>query len=206
MPGLHWHLYVYVERIFNLLANFSKNLGNVNVVTGGRLIAELNTRSLTKALRVMKAFITQFDLTQSMNLPIAFCRSTIYKYQVNPLNNRKCALPGYSFSTNNTYADVDSCTNETQISLCNEGAKRISAVTPDQSNAKAHANQRMRKPCRSETTNSAKHTVIEMGMFFLSKPDVKAADVFPKGMAESVCVDFTCKGIALSYTPGRSAT
>jgi hypothetical protein len=25
MPGLHWHLYVYVKRIFNLLADFSKN-------------------------------------------------------------------------------------------------------------------------------------------------------------------------------------
>jgi hypothetical protein len=37
MPGLHWHLYVYVERIFNLLAGFSKNFGNINVVTGGRL-------------------------------------------------------------------------------------------------------------------------------------------------------------------------
>ncbi len=35
---------------------------------------------------------------------------------------------------------------------------------------------------------------MEMGMFFLSKPDVKAADILPKGMAESVCVDFTCKG------------
>ncbi len=33
-----------------------------------------------------------------------------------------------------------------------------------------------------------------MGMFFLSKPDMKASDVFPKGMAELVCVHFTCKG------------
>jgi hypothetical protein len=32
-----------------------------------------------------------------------------------------------------------------------------------------------------------------MGMFFLSRPDMKASDVFPKGMAELVCVDFTCK-------------
>ncbi len=106
----------------------------------------------------------------------------------------KCALPGYSFSTNNTYADIASCTNETQISLCNEGAKRDSAVTPDQNNAKAHANQRMKKPRRSATTNSTKRNVMEKGMFFLSKPDVKATDVFPKGMAESMCVDFTCKG------------
>jgi hypothetical protein len=78
MPGLHWHLYVYVERIFNLLADFSKNFGNVNVVTGGRPISELDTRSLTKALRVMKAFITQVDLAQSTNLPIVVCRSNIY--------------------------------------------------------------------------------------------------------------------------------
>ena len=31
-------------------------------------------------------------------------------------------------------------------------------------------------------------------MFFFSKPDMKASEVFPKGMAELVCVDFTCKG------------
>ena len=31
-------------------------------------------------------------------------------------------------------------------------------------------------------------------MIFLSKPDMTASDVFPKGMAELVCVDFTCKG------------
>jgi hypothetical protein len=35
MPGLHWHLLVYVKRIFNLLADFLKNFGNVNVVTKG---------------------------------------------------------------------------------------------------------------------------------------------------------------------------
>jgi hypothetical protein len=168
--------------------------GNVNVVTGGHPIAELDTRSLTKALRVMKAFITQFDLAQSMNSPIAFCRSTIYKYQVNPLNNTKCALPGYSFSLDNTNADIASCTNETQISHRNEGAKHDSAVTPDHSNAKAHVNQRMKKPRHSATTDSATRNLMEMGMFFLSKPNVKAADVFPQGMAESVCVNFTCKG------------
>ncbi len=92
MPGLHWNLYVYVERIFNLLAGFSKNFGSVNIVTGGHLISELDTRSLTKALRVMKAFITQVDLAQSLNLPIVICRSNIYKYEVNPVNNTKCPL------------------------------------------------------------------------------------------------------------------
>ncbi len=77
MPGLHWHLYVYVERIFNLLADFSKNFDNVIVVTGGRPISKLDTTSLTKALRVMKAFITQVDLAQSTNPPIVICRRNI---------------------------------------------------------------------------------------------------------------------------------
>jgi hypothetical protein len=193
MPGLYWHLYVYVKRIFNLLADFSKNFGNINVVTGGRLISELNTRSLTKALRVMKAFITQVDLGQSTNLPIVVCRSNIYKYEVNPVNNTECTLSSYSSRANNTKADGASCTTKTQNSCCNEAAKRDSAVTPDD-NAKTPANQCLKKPRCSVATNSTKCNIMEMGMFFLSKPDMKASDVFPKGMAESVCVDFTCKG------------
>jgi hypothetical protein len=31
-------------------------------------------------------------------------------------------------------------------------------------------------------------------MFILHKPNMKAADVFPKDMPELVCVNFTCKG------------
>jgi hypothetical protein len=35
-----------------------------------------------------------------------------------------------------------------------------------------------------------------MGMFFLGRPDMKASDVFPKGMAELVCVDCTRENCA----------
>ncbi len=139
MPGLHWHLYVYVKRIFNLLADFLKNFCNINIVTGGCPISELDTRSLTKALRVMNAFITQVDLAQSTNLPIVICRSNIYKYKVNPVKNTKCALSGYSSRADNTKADGTSCTTETQNSCRNEAAKRNSAVTPDD-NAKTPVN------------------------------------------------------------------
>ncbi len=62
MPGLHWHLYIFLERIFNLLADFSKNFTNINVMTMGRPISELDSSSLTKALTVMKAFINQVEL------------------------------------------------------------------------------------------------------------------------------------------------
>jgi hypothetical protein len=56
MPGLHRHLYVYVERVFNLLANFLKNFGNVNIVTGGGPIPKLDTRPLTKSIEGHEGF------------------------------------------------------------------------------------------------------------------------------------------------------
>jgi len=31
-------------------------------------------------------------------------------------------------------------------------------------------------------------------MFFLNKPNMKASNIFPNGMTQSVCVDFACKG------------
>ncbi len=66
-------------------------------------------------------------------------------------------------------------------------------MTPD-GNAKKPANQHLKKPCCSVAADSTKHNVMEMGMFFLSRPAMKASDVFPKGMAECVCANFTCKG------------
>ena len=55
-------VFFFLERIFKLLADFSKNFTNINVVTMGRPISELDTSSLTKALTVMKAFINQVEL------------------------------------------------------------------------------------------------------------------------------------------------
>jgi hypothetical protein len=65
-------------------------------------------------------------------------------------------------------------------------------MTPDD-NAKKRANQRLKKPCPSVAADSTKRNAMEMGMFFLSRPDMKASYLLPKGMAEPVCVDFTSK-------------
>jgi hypothetical protein len=122
----------------------------------------------------MKAFITQVDLAQSTNLPIVVCRSNIYEYEINPVNNTKCALSGYSSRANNAKSNGASPTTETQNSHCNEAAKRDSAMTPDD-NAKKPANQRLKKPCHSVAADSTKCNVMETGMFFLSRPDMKAS-------------------------------
>jgi len=116
MPGLHWHLYIFLERIFNLLTDFSKNFTNINIVTMGRPISELDTSSLTKALTVMKAFLTQVDLAQSTITPVVFCRGSIYKYKVNPANNMKVCPPSFDY-------EGASCAN-TQNSCRTEAPKR----------------------------------------------------------------------------------
>jgi hypothetical protein len=188
MPGFHLHLYIFLERIFNLLADFSKNFTNINIVTMGRPISELDTSSLTKALTVMKAFITQVELAQSTNSPVVVCRNSFYKYEVNPVNNMKVCPPGY---------DYEGATRaNTQLPRRIEAPKRDSIATPsdDGENGKALvANQRLKKPRRS-VADAPKRNVSDMGMFFLVKTEMKASDVFPKDMAELVCVDFTCKG------------
>jgi len=202
MQGLHWHLYIYLERIFNLLADFAKNFNNVNVITGKRPLDDLDTRPLTKALKVLKAFIDQVDLAQSTNSPIIYSRSSFLKFQISPLNSMRCDLPGYTFSPSNTSmpGNASRSTNETQnarrVNSNNDGAKRDSAATPpNNGNSRDQARQRTKKPRRSAISDSAnKRNVKEMGMFFLHKPDMKATDVFPINMVEKVCVDFSCKG------------
>jgi hypothetical protein len=105
MPNLYWHLYVFLKRIFNKLAGFAKDFGNVNVISKERPITDLNTRFLTTALRIMREFIDQIDLAQSTNLPITVCRDKIYKYKLNPFNNTKGGTEVAMRFMGNTKAD-----------------------------------------------------------------------------------------------------
>ncbi len=34
MPSLHWHIYSFLEHIFNLFAKFVMDFGNINIMTG----------------------------------------------------------------------------------------------------------------------------------------------------------------------------
>jgi hypothetical protein len=56
MPSLHWHVYSFLEQIFNLFAKFATDFGTLNVMAGSRPLAELNTKLLVEALMVLKAF------------------------------------------------------------------------------------------------------------------------------------------------------
>ncbi len=108
-------MYVFLERIFNKLAGFAKDFGNVNVISKEHPITDLDTRFLTRALRIMRAFIDQIDLAQSTNSPITICRDKIFKYELNPFNNTKGGAEAAMRFMDNTRAE-DASSNETQQS------------------------------------------------------------------------------------------
>jgi hypothetical protein len=55
--------------------------------------------------------------------------------------------------------------------------------------------QHQKKPRRNGATDPTKqHPVIDMGMFFLTKNNIKAIDIFPKDLPTKICADFTRKG------------
>jgi hypothetical protein len=186
MPTLHWHVYSFLKRIFNLFAKFAMEIGNINVMTRSRLLAELNTKPLVKALMVLKAFEDQLALTQSTNSPIPIFATTVSKF-----SNRS---PGTN-SNVGTPAPVPvsaSALPENTQNQCRNAERDPS--TPEES-TKVAATQRQKKPCRNGATNPAKqHSVTDMGMFFLAKHDIRATDIFPKDLLTKICANFTCKG------------
>jgi hypothetical protein len=62
---------------------------------------------------------------------------------------------------------------------------------------KATATQRQKNPrcnCAIDSTNAKQSPVMDMGMFILTKHDIRATDIFPKDLPTKICADFTCKG------------
>ena len=103
MPSLHWHIYSFLERIFNHLAKFATDFGNIKVMTGIRPLTELNTKPLTKALTVLKAFEDQLTLAQSTNTPITILAATVSKFSTrtpstNPILITQASVPVSAFA------------------------------------------------------------------------------------------------------------
>ncbi len=186
MQSLHWHVYSFLEQIFNLFAKFATDFGNANVMTGLLPLAELNTKPLVKALTVIKAFKGQLTLVQSRNSSIPILAATVSK-----CSNRS---PGTN-SNVGTPAPLPvsaSALPENTKNQRRDGKRDPS--TPDKS-TKVAATQRQQKPRSNAATNPAKQRpVTDMGMFFLAKYDIRATDIFPKDLTTKICADFTCKG------------
>jgi hypothetical protein len=175
MPSLHWHVYSFLERIFDLFTKFTMDFGNVNVMTRLRSLAELNTKPLINALIVLKASKDQLTLVQSTNSPIPILAATVSKFSTRSLNtNSNVGTPAPA------PVSASALPENTQNQCRNV---KHDPSTPEES-TKVAAIQCQKKPRRNGATNLAKqHHVTDMGMFFLTKHDIKATDVFPQGPA-----------------------
>jgi hypothetical protein len=86
MPLLHWHCYSFLERVFNHIANFTNNFGNVHVASENQPILELNIQPLICAITTMRAFEDNIILHHSLGMPIVTMASFIEAYTLNPWN------------------------------------------------------------------------------------------------------------------------
>ncbi len=155
-------------------------------MTGSRPLAELNTKPLVKALTVLKAFEDQLTLAQSRNSPIPILATTVSKF-----SNRSLGTNSNVSTPASVPVSASALPENTQNQR--RDAKRDPS-TPNEI-TKAAANQCQKKPCRNGATNPAKQRlVMDMGMFFLAKHDIRATDIFPKDLPNKICANFTCKG------------
>ena len=53
MPHLHFHFYLFIDRIWALLATGATNFSNINVVSGNRPMGDLNLTHHAKAIKVL---------------------------------------------------------------------------------------------------------------------------------------------------------
>jgi hypothetical protein len=169
------------------------DFGNVNVMSGSRLLTELNTNPLTKALTVLKAFKDQLTLAQSTNSPITILAATFSKFSTRTPGTNPILLTPASVPISAS-ALPENTQNQRRNVKCDPS-------TPDKG-AKAAAIQRQKKPRRNGATNPTKQCpVTDMGMFFLTRNNTKAIDIFPKDLFTKICANFTCKGRNCSREP-----
>ena len=80
MPHLHFHFYLFIDRIWALLSQGETEFSSINVVTGNHLNGDLNLYHHLKAIQVLKAIIDQVSLAQSQGTLIQVQASNIRKY------------------------------------------------------------------------------------------------------------------------------
>ena len=79
MPHLHFHFYLFIDRIWALLSGGATEFNNINAVTGNCPIRDLNLAHHLKAIQVLRALINQVSLAQYQGAPILVQASNIRK-------------------------------------------------------------------------------------------------------------------------------
>jgi hypothetical protein len=150
--------------------------GNVNAVTEAHLQDDLNIKPLQKAVKVMRVLINQLNLAQSNNSPFPNMSSMVARNSTSTWSN---SLPSVPVS--------NTPTPEISVKPCREKCNPVSA----DKKAKAAANQCQKEPCCSSANKSTKNNVSDMEMFYLHRPDMKAATFFQRiSLTEYVLISY----------------
>jgi hypothetical protein len=135
MPHLHFHIFSFIDRIWDLLATGATKFSNINVVSGNRPIGDLNLTHHRKAIRVLWALVNQITLHQSQGTPIMVQASVTTKYcpmLASSAHLPKPATPGANTSNSANHRDSkrNSATRmeETEKNTNKESNKKVWVV------------------------------------------------------------------------------
>ena len=99
-------------------------------------------------------------------------------------------IPGLTVGTNSTTKSDQSTCRDT----------KSKPATPN-SNDSGNRHNQNKKSRREADGDQPKFDGKAMGMFYLRSPESRTTDVFPRDLAQKVCVDFTCKGRECTREP-----
>jgi hypothetical protein len=197
MSNLHWHCYSFLEKIFNHMADFATDFGNVNVVSKGRPISDLNIQPIIRAARTMKAFEDNLTLHQSLDTSITILPSSIKVYTQSPWNKTTTChnLANYASPRDNKHTGQDNYSR----GACSDSASRTNAgdkrnPTTPKGEAKPSQTQHQKKQRHTVANDTPKRQNMDMEMFWLQNPRIMITVVFPANLPEKVCVNFCFRG------------
>jgi hypothetical protein len=193
-PFLHWHCYSFLERVFNHIANFATDFGNLNITSENQPILELNIQPLIHAITTMRAFKNNIILHHFLGMPIVTMASSIEAYTLNPWNKtNSCdkACPGAPYQP--SIPGPKPVTSNDDKVPCTSAGDKHNTPTP-KSGLKPSPIQRQKKQCWIVNNDTVKRAQSDIGMFWLSNPKMKMNKIFPCDLRERDCIQFCCRG------------
>jgi hypothetical protein len=185
MPQIHWHCYSFLQTIFNHVADFATDFGNINIVSENQPISELNIQPLVHAITTLRAFEDNIILHQSLGTPIVPMTSSIKAYTLNPWNKTdSCnkfspdALPQANNSGPNP-------THQRKLTDRTSAGDKRNTTTP-KGGVKPSPVQRQKKQRRAVANDTVKRAQLDMGMFWLHNPKIRNSKIFPRDLPDRV--------------------
>ena len=176
IPNVHLLLLSYIDRIWVCLAKFALDFNNVNVVSENRPLEDLDLSEINKAMSVFLALKEELKRAQAQGVPLAVPPQLVARFTAS----------GGTPSVQSSKVVV------TPPAQTRREDKRLPATPAKSDNAlESPAKKTRRSASSSEASGYVKK---EMGMFLLFDPESTKSTIFPQGVKDRICVDFTCKG------------